>query len=67
MKLKDILILIPGSQRISIITDEETICDGWELINAWTVLDAFAEDILKMLVVRIETIQGKLQIRVLKD
>lgn len=67
MKLKDILRLIPGSQRVSIIIDEETIYDGWELFNAWKKFDRFGEDILNMVVVRIDTIQDKLQIRVLKD
>ncbi len=67
MKLKDILRLIPGSQRVSIIIDEETIYDGWELINVWKKFDRFGEDILNMVVVRIDTIQDKLQIRVLKD
>ena len=37
MKLKDILRLIPGSQRVSIIVDEKTSDDGWELLNAWTM------------------------------
>lgn len=67
MKLKDILRLIPGSQRVSIIIDEETIYDGWELFNVWKKFDRFGEDILNMVVVRIDTIQDKLQIRVLKD
>lgn len=67
MKLKDILRLIPCSQRVSIIIDEETIYDGWELFNAWEKFDRFGEDILNMVVVRIDTIQDKLQIRVLKD
>ena len=67
MKLKDILRLIPGSQRVSIIIDEETIYDGWELFNVWKKFDRFGEDILNMVVVRIETIQDKLQIRIVKD
>lgn len=67
MKLKDILRLIPGSQRVSIIIDEETIYDGWELFNAWKKFDRFGEDILNMVVVRIDTIQDKLQIRIVKD
>ena len=67
MKLKDIFRLIPGSQRVSIIVDEKTIYDGWEFFNAWTILDKFGEDILNMVVVRIETNQDKLKIRVLKD
>ena len=67
MQLKDILRLIPGSQRVSIIIDEETIYDGWELFNVWKKFDRFGEDILNMVVVRIETIQDKLQIRIVKD
>ena len=66
MKLKDILRLIPGSQRVSIITDEEIIYDGWELLNAWSHLEKKEEEYLEYCVVRIETFQDKLQIKIVK-
>ena len=67
MKLKDILRLITGSQRVSIITDEKTIYEGWELFNAWSHLEKKDEEYLEYYVIRIETLQDKLQIRIVKD
>lgn len=69
MKLKDIFELIPGSQRVSVIGDEKTIYDGWELFNIYSQLEQKENhfEYLEYQVIRIETFQDKLQIRIVKD
>lgn len=66
MKLKDILRLIPGSQLVTIINDERVILEGWELFNAYSKLEK-KEEYLEYSVVRIETLQGNLRIKIVKD
>ena len=69
MRLKDIFQLIPGSQRVSVIVDENTIYDGWELFNIYSQLEQKENyfEYLEYSVVRIETLQDKLQIRIVKE
>ena len=65
MKLKAILRLIPGSQLITIIDDERIILEGWEAQNAQDTVEEIKEEYLEYDVIRIETFQDKLQIRIL--
>ena len=66
MKLKDILRLIPGGQLVTIINDDRVILEGWELFNAYSKLEK-KEEYLEYQVIRIETLQDKLQIRIVKE
>ena len=66
MKFKDILRLISGSQLVTIINDERVILEGWELFNAYSKLEK-KEEYLEYQVIRIETLQDKLQIRIVKE
>ena len=65
MKLKAILRLIPGSQVIKIVDDERVILEGWEAQNAQDKVEEIKEKYLEYDVIRIETFQDKLQIRIL--
>lgn len=67
MKLKNILRLIPGSQLITIIEDDRTILKSWEAIDAMHYLNLeMKKDYFEYDVVRLETFQDTLQIRILK-
>lgn len=62
MKFGDVFILIPGSQRVTIILNEKTLYDGWELNSIYSQLkqkENFYE-YLECFIVRIETFQDKL-------
>ena len=65
MKLKAILRLIPGSQLITIVDDERVILEGWEAYDAWSKVEEIKEEYLDYDVIRIETFQDKLKIRIL--
>lgn len=66
MKLKAILRLIPGSQIVTIIDDDRIILENWEAFNAWSKIEKTKEEYLEYYVVRIETFQDKLQIKIVK-
>jgi hypothetical protein len=67
MKLKNILRLIPGSQLVTIIDDDRIVLESWEAIDAWNYLELeIKKEYLEYDVIRLETFQDALQIRILK-
>ena len=64
MKLRAIFRLIPGSQLVTIIDDDRIILECWEAIDAWSKVEQIKEEYLEYYVVRIETFQDKLQIKI---
>ena len=66
MKLKNILRLIPGSQLVTIIDDDRIVLESWEAIDAQYYLELeIKKEYLEYDVVRLETFQDTLQIRIL--
>jgi hypothetical protein len=67
MKLRNILRLIAGSQLVTIIDDDRIVLESWEAIDAWNYLELeIKKEYLEYDVIRLETSQDALQIRILK-
>lgn len=66
MKLRNILRLIQGSQLVTIIDDDRVVLESWEAIDAWNYLELeIKKEYLEYDVIRLETSQDALQIRIL--
>ena len=64
MKLKNILRLISGSQLVTIIDDDRVILENWEAFDAWDKIEQIKEEYFDYDIIRIETFQDNLQIKI---